>query len=219
LLVPDFVLGEESAEVMLEVGGKSYGVPILVTDLVALPAAPGGVDLGIEELLLLLSRRIGAERAIEIAKKRKSPQPPEESGSTYENSLALFFGEGFGPTDVFRAWWAVADDLSGESLSVPSFRLRLEGPMSVERAWRCILNASREGSELSPAEAWFYGAELLRTMDEEVRLKGTTDALDKAKLLALFKARVRTELAKIRFAGDDRPWVSKVRSFYGALES
>jgi hypothetical protein len=99
VLMEDFVLRPSSAEVVLHVDGREYPVPILVTDLVALPAMAQGPGLGLTELLQLLGRRMGAERALQIAEKR---------GSGDEDELEAFFGESLGPTDVFRAWWATA---------------------------------------------------------------------------------------------------------------
>ena len=126
LVVNNFVLQPSSAEVVLHVDGREYSVPILVTDLVALPAVLVGNGLGLDELLMLLGRRIGGERAVQIAEQRAV-------NGEDNDALATFFGEGFGPTDVFKAWWAVAEDLQDPALSVPAFRLRLEGAIGVGR--------------------------------------------------------------------------------------
>ncbi|QUS40609.1 hypothetical protein RPMA_18530 [Tardiphaga alba] len=70
--VKDFTLNPSTAEVILHVDGKDYSAPILVTDLVGLPVTSSGAGVGLEELLLLLSRRIGTERTLLIAERRNS---------------------------------------------------------------------------------------------------------------------------------------------------
>lgn len=187
-----FSLEAETAEVVLQVEGRAHSCPILVTDLVALPAGPAAAPLALEELLLLLGRRLGAERAIQLAVGRKT--------SAGEGTLEAIFGEGFAPTDVFRAWWAVAEDLQDDSLSVQAFRLRLEGALGVGAAWERLLEAATEG-KTTVEEAWFYGAELLRTLGE-VKLAQTAEAADKEKLLSSFCDRVRRALETMRI-GDE----------------
>ena len=205
VVVDDFVLKQSSAEVVLHVEDDEYPVPILVTDLVALPATPEGSGLALDELLMLLGRRIGAERAVQIAQRRSL-------GSDDADELAVFFGEGFGPADVFRAWWAVAEDLGDPALSVPAFRLRLEGSLGVGAAWSRITEVVTDEGSLQPSEAWFYGAELLRTL-EEVELPPGADRDAKAERLAAFAKRVRADLAGID-PGARGPWLRRIRTFY-----
>lgn len=214
LTVRDFVLRPASAEVVLHVGGKPYPISILVTDLVTLPAAPDGLALSLQELLMLLSRRIGAERAIDVAKRRKRTKKP--NGDDDDAGLDVFFGEGFSPTDVFRAWWAIAEDLCDPNISLTAFRLRLEGAMGASEAWKRMLEFLREGGMLSPTEVWFYGAELLRSLETEVDLSAVMDATEKTKLLRQFNERIRKDLETVRFTGDDSAWVRRIQSFYGA---
>jgi len=201
-----FVLQPATAEVVLHVDGREYPVPILVTDLVALPAAPAAPALGLEELLLLLARRIGSERAVQLAK-RRAP------GAGEGDDPSSFFGEGFGPTDVFRAWWAVAEGLSDPTLSVPGFRLRLEGSLGVGAAWSCMMAAAEDEGSLSVEEVWFYGAELLRTLGE-VELAPADDREAKRSLLEAFRVGVRADLASLGLEVNGRPWVDRVLSFY-----
>jgi hypothetical protein len=204
--VSDFVLKPASAEVILHVKDVEYTVPILVTDLVALPVAPQGPGLGLDELLMLLGRRLGSERAIEIAERRMSEIADDDE-------LVAFFGEGFGPTDVFRAWWAVADELRDPGLSVQAFRLRLEGALGVLAAWSLMLDAMRHPETLQPAEVWFYGAELLRTLAEVV-LPTDADGERKGAMLAELCSHVRDDLSAIALDSEAHPWLRTVHAFY-----
>lgn len=206
--VEPFELQPASAEVVLQVGGEEFAVPILVTDLIALPAGPAAPRLGLEELLLLLGRRVGTERAIHIAEARASAGEREEG-------LEAIFGESFGPTDVFRAWWAVAAELAEPSLSVTAFRLRLEGPLAVAAAWSQMLEAAERGTVVRREHAWLYGAELLRTL-AEVEIPAGPDRGPKLDLMRSFVRRVREDLDALSAVAErpDAPWVQKIRSFY-----
>jgi hypothetical protein len=205
VVVPGFVLKPSTAEVVLHVKGRDFPVPILVTDLVALPAAPAGPPVGLEELLMLLARRIGAERAIQIAERRGA-------GSDANDELTAIFGDGFGPADVFRAWWSVAEDLQDAGLSVPGFRLRLEGALGAGAAWACMLDAVKQKA-LTPEEVWFYGAELLRTLGE-VDLLPAEDIDAKNAVLTTFRDRVRKDLGSLAIDAGSRPWVKRIEAFY-----
>jgi hypothetical protein len=206
VVVSDFVLQPASAEVILHVKDVEYTVPILVTDLVALPVAAQGPGLGLDELLMLLGRRLGSERAIEIAERRTSEIADDDE-------LVAFFGEGFVPTDVFRAWWAVADELRDPGLSVQAFRLRLEGALGVLAAWSLMLDAMRQPETLQPAEVWFYGAELLRTLAEVV-LPTDADGQRKGAMLAELCSHVRDDLSAIALDSEAHPWLRTVHAFY-----
>lgn len=208
--VNEFSLNPATAEVILHVDGQEYPTPILVTDLVALPAAPGGASVGLDELLMFLGRRIGAERAAQIAVRRAI-------GAGDNDELAALFGEGFGPTDVFRAWWSVAEDLQDATLSVQAFRLRLEGSLGVGAAWRCMVDAVSD--ESMPMEVvWFYGAELLRTL-REVELPVADDREAKLKLLLRFCDFVRRDFRDFGFVAGTRPWVKRILDFYQEIEA
>jgi len=211
LVVRDFVLQPSSAELVLHVQGSEFPVTILVTDLVALPVITTGTGMGLNELLMLLGRRIGAERAIQIAERKKA-------GDGDSEALDVFFGEGFGPTDVFRAWWAVAEDLRESALSVSAFRLRLEGALGAGAAWARMLDAAASEHSLQPSEVWFYGAELLRELGE-VELPPGVDRLAKEEVLTAFKTRVRADLAGINLDEAKRPWMQRIRAFYGEVNS
>lgn len=211
LVVNDFVLQPSSAEVVLHIKGREYSVPILVTDLVALPVVSAGAGMGLNELLMLLGRRIGTERAIQIAERMLCSDDDADG-------LAAFFGEGFGPTDVFRAWWAVADDLRDPTLSVPAFRLRLEGALGVGAAWARMLDATATVHSLQPSEVWFYGAELLRAL-KEVELPEEVARADKQDILSTFAARVRSDMGRLSIDEKNRPWMKRVREFYKQVQA
>lgn len=203
LTIEPFDLKATTAEIVLHVDGREYSVPILVTDLAALPAGPAGSSMNLEELLMLLGRRIGIERATQVAGRRVAGE---------DDALGSFFGEGFTPTDVFRAWWAVAEDLKDPNLSVPAFRLRLEGTLGVGAAWSCMLEAVNHAT-LPVEEAWFYGAELLREI-ANVKLPLADDQEAKTKILSGFRDRVQKDLASITFDDGSRPWVERILTFY-----
>lgn len=207
LMVSDFVLQPSSAELVLHVDGREFSVPILVTDLIALPAVSVGTGIGLNELLLLLGRRIGAERAVQIAERNSIADGENDA-------LAAFFGDGFSPTDVFRAWWAVAEDLRDPALSVLAFRLRLEGALGAGAAWTRMLNAAVTEHSLRPFEVWFYGAELLREL-ANIELTPAVDREAKEELLATFRNRIQADLAGLNFDDAARPWLQRVREFYG----
>jgi hypothetical protein len=167
--------------------------------------------MGLNELLMLLGRRIGAERAIQIAERMQSTDDDTDG-------LAAFFGEGFGPTDVFRAWWAVADDLRDPTLSVPAFRLRLEGALGVGAAWARMLDATATDHSLQPCEVWFYGAELLRALGE-VELPEEVSRAAKQEILSTFAARVQSGMAALHIDEKNRPWMKRVREFYQQVQA
>jgi hypothetical protein len=202
--VDDFTLTPSTAEVMLHVNGKEYSAPILVTDLVGLPVTVSGAGVGLNELLMLLSRRIGTERTLLIAERRNSKS---------DNGLTSLFGESFSPTDVFKAWWCAAEDLAVADLSVQAFRLRLEGALGIGAAWSCMLEAV-EQSTMTREEAWFFGAELLRSLSE-FNLPQSRELDAKLRMMVAFKARVRSDLEAIRLSAETRPWKDLVLRFYG----
>ncbi|MHC2672580.1 hypothetical protein ACVI1J_004743 [Bradyrhizobium diazoefficiens] len=204
--VDDFILSPSTAEVVLHVGGKDYPAPILVTDLVGLPVTTSGTGVGLDELLMLLSRRIGTERTLLIAERRES-----KSGE----GLTSLFGEGFAPSDVFKAWWCAAEDLADADLSVHAFRLRLEGALGIGAAWSCMLEAV-EHSTLTREESWFYGAELVRTLSE-VDLPHLPELDAKLRMIAAFKARVRSDMEALRLSAGTRSWKDLVLRFYGEM--
>jgi len=211
MLISDFILQPSSAELILHVAGSEFAVPILVTDLIALPAVSTGAGIGLNELLMLLGRRIGAERAVQLAERNLATDQQNEE-------LAAHFGEGFSPTDVFRAWWAVAEDLRDPELSVLAFRLRLEGAMGVGAAWTQMLEAGTKDNSLQMSEAWFYGAELLRELGQ-IKLLPTVDKPAKLELLRAFETRIRADLAGVNLSDGERPWMKYVRAFYQEAQS
>lgn len=204
----EFVLQASSAEVVLEVTDQEFSVPVLVFDLVALPVVDGGASLNLDDLLLMLGRRMGAEQAIYRAQNRVSAAA---------NAMENVFGEGITPTDVFRAWWTVANDLQEPSLSINAFRLHLEGSLSVGHVWKRMLEAV-EDQEMDSMAVWFYGSELLGELDQ-VELPGKSDRDAKLGILNSFTTRLRSDLARISIPGDDPKWVQTIRKFYAGQNS
>jgi hypothetical protein len=205
-VVAPFTLSTSACEVELLSAGASFFVPIFVTDLVALPTRASAEPLGLAELLMLLSRRITPERLATV-RTRSS-----ESGDA--GLLDDLFGDGFSPTDVFKAWASSARDLSDPGRSFASFRRLLEGPMGLASAWSALFDAAQVETEVRREEAWFYGAELLRTLDRLV-LPDAIDVKEKTERLALFVRRLRGELTTLAPTG--APWMASVETFYGVV--
>ena len=203
--VSDFVLSPSTAELLLHVNSREYPVSILVLDLSALPATPDGTEMGLDELIMLLGNSIDVERAAKIAARRT----PGENGRENPGS---FFGDGFVPTDVFRAWWSVAKELQDPHLSVQAVRVRLEGTLGVDAAWTSMLDAVEQKS-LSSEEVWFYGAELLRTLTS-VTLPQSEDKAAKAQLIEGLRERVRNDLGSLNFDDQGSSWLNSVFEFY-----
>lgn len=208
--LPDFVLQPGSAELALHVDGETFAVPILVSDLVHLPADATAPPLSLDELLLLASGRIGSERALHIARSRGTRT--KDGGS--DDELATFFRERFTPTDVFRAWWCAVRDLNEASLSLAGFRLKLEGATGTAAVWNAIRRSVGQ-QYLQAEEAWLFGAELLRSLgDVDVSAGAAADADAKSQVLNAFRTRVRAELQSMLPPGAADPVLRHVRAFY-----
>lgn len=203
-IVQPFDLAASTSEVELSTASGSFFVPILVTDLVALPSSTTGPSLSLAELLLLLSRRITVERLDTV---RAASKASGDAGA-----LAELFGEGFAPTDVFKAWWASARDLAEPGRSLASFRRLLEGPTGLAGTWSALRDAAEKGDEVRREEGWFYGAELLRTL-ERIELPEDASTAEKRACLALFTTKLREALSS--FAPFGAIWVNRVAQFYG----
>src|SRR5690606_12279910 len=111
-----------SAELTFVSAGHEWQVPIRVLDLAALPTNPSLTQLGLRELLALLGRRVGAERLTTLRMQR--------GVDGLSSVLDAVLGEGFGPSDVFKAWWGATEALH-MAASVAAFRHRLSGPTGV----------------------------------------------------------------------------------------
>lgn len=205
---PDFDLHRDSAELVLAVGLDTRAIPILVRDLVALPVGPGEGLLGLHELLLLLGRRVGRERLTMLAEQRAAAEGTASAG------LEDAFGTGFAPTDVFKAWWTVAEDIAAPEASVGSVRLRLEGALGVGTIWAHMLAAASDDSPYSPEMIWFYGAELHRELGA-VQFPSDATGARKQALVEAFLNALRTGLEGLVQSDAARPWLQSVRTFYG----
>lgn len=206
LTVGEFDLSLTSCELTLEVAGETYSVPIRVLDLTRLPLDPVEASYGLAELIALLGRRIGRERLAHVA-----AQPRVTQGRTL---LELLFGEGFTPTDIFRAWKNVARELAEEGLSLPAFRYILGGPLGVRVAWQRMFEAA--GLEMSREVVWFHGAELLKTLSE-VALPEDPDRTAKHAALQEWLTELRAALERIVPDPTDHPWIEPILRFYRPL--
>lgn len=95
---------------------------------------------------------------------------------------------------------------------MPAFRLRIEGALGVGAAWSCLHEAIDKVS-LPAEEAWFYGAELLRTL-AEIKLPPAIDRDAKARLLSTFRKRVQSDLGRLGFDARTRSWTKRILAFY-----
>lgn len=201
-VVKDFVLQGSCAEIVLATGGHEWALPIRVEDMAALPPAPGLPGFGLRELLALLGRRVGAERLQTLGMERG----PAGVGTL----LDVIFGDGFGATDVFRAWWGLAEDL-GLAVTVPSFRQQVEGPMGARAVWALVRD---DTTQLSNDEKWVYGCELLRELGT-VQIADGPDAPPKREMLAAFRADLVRDLGPLGQEASASPWMPEVAKFYG----
>jgi hypothetical protein len=135
--------------------------------------------------------------------------------------LDAIFGEGFGPNDVFRAWFGVVADLADPTLSMVGFRARLDGAIGLRALWKRMKEAASElyadapDETLSFDEAWLYGAELLRAL-RALELPEGPDRDGKCELLGGFMQALRADLAELKPSEERRSWVRRIRDFYDA---
>jgi hypothetical protein len=201
--VAQFDLDPASAEVTFASQGCEWQLPIRVADLAALPTNPLLASLGLRELLALLGRRVGAERLATLRGQR---------GATGVASvLDAVFGEGFGPTDVFKAWWGGLDDLRSAA-TVSAFRHRLVGPTGLTTTWQALREVPSE--VLSKDEIWVYGCELLKEL-RRLELPPAPDAKAKRKLLGGAISALQEDLDRLAPSAEQHPWMSVVSRFYG----
>lgn len=151
----------------------------------------------------LLGRRVGAERLATLRAQRGS--------AGIASVLDAVFGEGFGPTDVFRAWWGAAEDLK-LAATVAAFRHRLIGPTGVRTAWQHLQAVPDEA--LSRDEVWVYGCELLREL-RRIELQVGPDTKTKEALLADVVTELGADLARLAPSARSHAWLSVVSRFYG----
>lgn len=206
LHVTDFDLSLTSCELTLEVADVCYSVPIRIVDLNQLPIDPVETQYGLAELIALLSRRIGRERMMHVAS-----QPRQ--GVT-RSVLELLFGEGFTPTDIYRAWANVGRELSEEGLSLVAFRHVLAGPLGVRTVWKRMVESI--GHELTREVVWFYGAELLKTLSE-LTLPEDPDLPGKRTELQQLLGDLCVALEQLAPDPQGQPWIEPILRFYQPL--
>jgi hypothetical protein len=201
-VVAGFELSPASAEIALVAGGQRWTVPIRIADLELLPVGPGMAGLDLRALLALLGRRVGGERLSTLMIQR--------GPAGVAAALDAVFGEGFGPTDVFKAWWGMREDLETAS-TLAAFRFRLHGVSGVTEVWRQLSAVPAE--QLAPEEVWIYGCELVRELDR-AELDDGPDRAARATMLAEVVDELRRDLQRFAPAGNDLAWLDSVRRFY-----
>jgi hypothetical protein len=205
-VVDGFELAATSAELELEAGGRRWTVPIRVADLEHLPVRPGLAGLDLRALLALLGRRVGEERLSTLHRQR--------GPAGVATALDAVFGEGFGPTDVFKAWWGLRDDLS-TARTLAAFRCQLLGGAGVKEVWRRLSEVPPD--QLSREEVWIYGCELVREL-AQVELSDGPDRAARAGMLAEVVDGIRDDLRRLAPAGEPAAWIGAVRRFYAEKE-
>jgi len=203
-VIPDFELRPTSCELVLEVEADTTMVPIIVLNLAALQVEAMATKYDLAALVALLSRRIGVARLRQLV--------AQQTDAAGHSVLEALFGEGFTPTDVFRMFHALARELADPERSLPAFRHVLQRPTGVLAVWQALREAL--GGHLSREQLWFYGFELVRSL-EILALPDDADRADKAAELAAVVARVRSELVEFTPSATGHPWVDAIVRFYG----
>jgi hypothetical protein len=201
--IADFELNSESAEVSFASAEGEWQVPIRVLDLAALPSNPLLASLGLRELLALLGRRVGRERIATLRAQRG------EAGVA--SILDAVFGEGFGPTDVFKAWWGAMQDLQ-TAATVAAFRHHLLGATGLRAVWQHLQGAPT--GLLSQDEVWVYGCELLREL-RLLEIPTGPDAQTKRALLDDLLTEIGAQLDGLAPDASSHAWLDVVSDFYG----
>ncbi len=207
LVVEDFELAATSAELELEAAGRRWTVPIRVADLEHLPTSSGLTGLDLRALLALLGRRVGEER-LSTLRAQRGP-------AGVATALDAVFGEEFGPTDVFKAWWGLRDDLS-TARTLAAFRYRLLGGAGAKEVWRQLAEVPPD--RLSREEVWIYGCELVREL-AQVEPSDGPDRAARAVMLAEVVDEIRGDLRRLEPAGEPATWIGAVRRFYAGKEA
>lgn len=206
--VAPFRLRQDTAELFFGSGEREWAVPIRVVDLAALPTNEVLTSLPLRDLLALLGRRVGAERYSTLTR--------ELGAAGSAPILDAIFGDAFGPVDVFKAWWGLADALASAQ-SLAAFRIALVGPLGASAAWKALRaegeSIDGERSRLARDEVWFYGAELGRSL-AAVAIAPGPDAPPKREALDAFLDVLRSELETLRPDISQRPWLDDVVRFY-----
>ncbi len=202
ILINDFILKLDSAELYLCVTAGKFCVDILVTDLIALPPLEYNHTLKLEDLLRLHQHYIGEERILQIAKERQ--HQAMENITTPASSDARYTA-----TAIFKSWWNIASKLKNEDLSLQGLKLEIHGEFGVKTLWKLIQN--EEDKDMSKLQIWFYGAELLRELR---KIEFQDDR--KNKELNDFCSKLHDDLHRLRQGADmTRPWVKTIFKFYG----
>ncbi|KAB2911573.1 MAG: hypothetical protein F9K40_00540 [Kofleriaceae bacterium] len=210
LVVRPFTLTAASCEVVVRAHDGERTFPIIVKDLAALVVGGAAQALGLRELLALVGRSLSLARHRAVI--------ASHGVEMADAVLTTLLGEGFAPTDVFHAWWSVAQDLEDPALSLAGFRLRLEGAIGAGAIWRELrLLVDKPGAELGREELWLYGAELRRELGN-VEIPPGPDADEKRLVLEIFVAGLAADLAAIAPPTRQAAWLDQIVRFYGGAE-
>lgn len=211
LRVRGFALRADCAELVLHVDGREFAIPILVTDLALLPVRPVELTMSLQTMLLMLGGRLGRERAAALEEQARLATEQAGEGAGLES----IFGEGFGPVDVFRAWWGACAELGDPSSSVAAFRVAIVGALGLRAVWAKMQEAAAGDPPVLPrATAWFYGAELLREL-ERIPLGDSPTGVAKKDVLTPFVAELRGELSSLAPGAANETFMRQVLEFYG----
>lgn len=200
-LVTDFDLSPASAELALLASDRCWMIPIRVADLAQLPIQAGLPAPDLRALLAMLGRRVGSERLATLWQQR--------GPSGVAAILESLFGDGFGPHDVFKAWWGLRQEIE-DSTTVASLRHRLVGPTGARTVWKRLCEVPE--TELARDEVWLYGSELMREL-RQANLADGPDRPARAELLAALVTELCADLAQREPPGD-AAWLDDVRAFY-----
>lgn len=200
IVVPDFDLEPDCAELLVEEGGRSGRVPIRVVNVAALPTMGPETAPSLEELIALCTGRY--------------VHPTQTPGRTGDASSVELATEGawsdeLGPRDFFRAFFARAQELERVGSSLGAFQMLLDGPTGLRALADRLLDAAERGAR-GRGEIWTYGQELSRAL-LGVRFEEDAVGLEKQARLAEFVKSFRERLRPLQPKG---PWVRRLSRFY-----
>lgn len=186
--ITDFQLRPGCSELIVLIDGREGRVPIRIMNIVDLPGGSFSDELSFEDLVALHAGKLSIEglHARREATSRASDDMPEGNG----------WDASFGPKDVFRAIFSLAQQLSRQDMSLGAFQYALEGEASVQAMGECLL-AAHDAGRLGRGETWLYGMELMRTM-RELRFPDEPIELEKKAQLATVLGELNTKLNKLK---------------------
>ena len=226
-MIPLRPIGIQTAQALVDFGGRSAAAHTFAPD--QLKGAVALHNILAERGFAYLADEVGMGKTYEAlglmaAVRERDPNaritiltPGPDLNRKWESELHRF-GEGFAPTDVFRAWWSIADHLGDPRTTLGAFRGHVEGSLGAQAVWQRLhdtLTADDEARRLTRDEIWFYGAELLRTLRPIVAaIPEGPDAPAKRSVLATFLAHLEAELVPLSPDPTRGGWVAQVIAHY-----